>query len=145
MSCSKIPSIMVTLLRLGRIHVITKETMIDFYKGKMSDDKGDKESANEDLESFLNRLRTEEHVKEEECVSYFLPKLSEHEVNLLEKSDEKYLKTFGWYYKGEDPDVDDDEMSKSESKSKFIRSLCVRYTFELTAPDFNSVTCCELQ
>ena len=39
MSHSKIPSIMVTLLRLGRIHVITKETMTDFYKGKMSDGK----------------------------------------------------------------------------------------------------------
>ena len=118
---------MVTLLRLGRIHIITKETMIDFYKGKMSDGKGDKESANEDLESFLSRLRTERHLKEEECISFFLPKLNEHEVNLLEKSDEKYLKTFGWYYKGEDPDVDDDEMSKSESKPKFICSLCVRY------------------
>ena len=145
MSRSKISSIIVTLLRLGRIHVITKETMIDFYKGKMSDDKGDKESANEDLESFMNRLQTAGYVKEEECVSYFLPKLNEHEVNLLEKSDEKYLKTFGWYYKGEDPDVDDEEMSKSESKSKFIRSLCVRHTFELTAPELNSVTCCEFQ
>lgn len=136
---------MVTLLRLGRIHVITKETMTDFYKGKMSDGKSDKESANEDLESFLNRLRTAEHVKEEECVTYFLPKLNEHEVNLLGKSDEKYLKTFGWYYKGEDPDVDDEEMSKSESKSKFIRCLCVRNTFELTLPELNSVTCCEFQ
>ena len=146
----KILSLVVTLLRLGRFHVITKETMIDFYKGRMSDSKGDKESANEDLESFFGRLQHGVHIHEEEQVTYFLPKLSEIEVKLLEEENEEYLKSFGWYYRGEHPDVDEDEMEKSESKSKFVRALCVRHTFELSPPvpymkKSNTQTCCKFQ
>ena len=61
------------------------------------------------------------------CVStFFLPKLTDDELLLLENKDENYLKMYSDFHMGHDPDVKEADMLKSKSKSKFAYCLCER-------------------
>ena len=57
--------------------------------------------------------------------TYFLPKLTEEELKLVERRDTSYLETFGL----SNPDVDETEMMLSESDSKYVHGDSYRKTF----------------
>ena len=94
--------------------------MESFIDGK----KMRKESVSDDLESFFEKLRLGEEPTES-VRTYFLPKLTEKELKLVEKKDSNYFKNFSW----SNPDVDEVQMKRSESDSKFVQAFCWRNTF----------------
>ena len=85
------------------------------------------ESVNDDLDLFVTELQLS-IVNFGDIHSYYLPKLSEKEHKLLELKDDNFLKTLLHI----DPDVDEETMKRSESKSKFVKSRCRRKTFMIT-------------
>ena len=74
--------------------------------------KGDKqkESIDDDLEAFYRDLQ-HERISESSSHTYFLPKLTEKELQLVDKNDLNYFKTF----RSENADVDKTEMQLSTS------------------------------
>ena len=118
---------MVTIIRMERWKLITKEKMEDYYKGKQVY----KESVHDDLDSFFDKLQNG-WWEEEDVVTYFLPKLTEKEKKLVEQKDKDHLMSYiDHALSGIDPDVSKKEMDESESKSKFVRGGCLRKTFVL--------------
>ena len=121
----KIKTVMLTRIYLERIHLITKEKMESYCKGEMATRHGDyKDSVNDDLESLFENIRLGKE-PDEEVRTYFLPKLTEEELELVEGRDTSYLQTFGY----SNPDVDKTEMMLSESDSKYVQEWCYRKTF----------------
>ena len=114
---------MLTSIYLRRWNLITKEEMESYCKGE----KDEKDSVNDDLESLFENIRLgkepDEHVN-----TYFLPKLTEEELELIERRDTSYFHTFtvSW-----NPDVDKFEMMLSESESKYVKGESRRRTFVL--------------
>ena len=134
----KIESVMVTTLDMWRRHLITKEKMIDFCKGK----EDLKESVNDDLESFFEDIRLGKKPKGE-VATYFLPKLTEDELDLVEEKDNGFMKTF---WREMDADVDKAEMDASESDSKYVYGYSYRKTFTIENPlPKNDSNGCSLQ
>ena len=124
---------MVTIIRMRRYNLITKEKMEDYYKGKEENKVTgwDKESVHDDLDSFFDKLQNG-WWEEESVYTYFLPKLTEKEKKLVEQKDKDHLMSYRWHADvGIDPDVSKKEMDESESKSKFVRGFCKRQTFIL--------------
>ena len=117
---------MVTIIHMKRRNLITKEAMEKYCKGKeisYISGKTIKDSVNDDLESFFEDLRLGKEPKKE-VYTYFLPKLTEEEMELVEKKDTSYLKTF---YLGDMKE----KREKIQSDSKFIQGRCVRRTFTI--------------
>ena len=94
--------------------------MESYCKGE----KSQKDSVNDDLESFLENIRLGKE-PDEKVQTYFLPKLTEEELELIERRDKSYLQSL-WYL---DPDVDENKMLLSESDSKYVKGLSLRKTF----------------
>ena len=115
---------MVTKIYLRREKLITKEKMDSYCKGE----EYLKDSVNDDLESLFENIRLGK--KSEIFVrTYFLPKLTEEELELIERRDTSYLKTFSdWVINKEYPDVDETEMMLSESDSKYVQGVSHRKT-----------------
>ena len=117
---------MVTRIYLYRRELITKEKMESFCKGE----KRLKDSVNDDLESLFENIRLGK--EPDELVStYFLPKLTEEELELVERRDTSYLQTF---YNASNPDVNETEMMLSESDSKYVEGTAWRKTFVIENP-----------
>jgi len=116
----KIKSVMVTRIYLSRRELITKEKMESYCKGE----KDWKDSVNDDLESLFENIRLGKE-PDEGVGTYFLPKLTEEELELVERRDTSYLQSF-WE---DDPDVDETEMMLSESDSKYVYGESSRRTF----------------
>ena len=114
----KIKSAMVTSVHLWRKNLITKEAMENHCREEKSD------SVNDDLESLFENLRLGKE-PEKNVPTYFLPKLTEEELKLVEQRDQRYLKTipFG--------DVPETEMMLSESDSKYVNARGRRSTFTI--------------
>ena len=107
--------------------------MLDFYKGIELSHTPEfywEESIQDDLESFFEKLKIGNE-KREDVVTYFLPKLTNEELKLVELKDENHLQEYVWQIIGRTVDVDPEQMKKSESDSKYVRSKCVRYTYLL--------------
>ena len=85
-----------------------------------------KDSVNDDLESFFEDLRLGKE-PDEHVWTYFLPKLTEEEMELVEQKDTNYFQTF---YE-DDPDVPEAEMLLSESDSKYVKGWNHRRTFTI--------------
>ena len=70
--------------------------------------------------------------------SFFLPKLPREELKLIKAKDENYLNTYLVYhaFDGEDPDVDEEEMKKSNSKDRYIFCECKRETIKLSLDSY---------
>ena len=124
----KTKSVLVTVITLGRWFLITKEKMESYCNGKMSL----KESVNDDLEAFfedirlgLQQLWRYQHLHK---YTYFLPKLTEEEMRLVERFDVNYMNTF---HNDWDADVEEAEMKSSQSDSKFVLGICSRQTFRI--------------
>ena len=91
-----------------------------------------KESVNDDLETLFENLQL--GIKPEPVgYTFFVPKLIEEELELVEKGDQDYFQTF---YNSQNPDVKDEEMKLSESNSKYVDGLCRRRTYRIDDPVF---------
>ena len=117
----QIKSVMVTSIYLNRYWLITKETMESYCKGE----EFEKFSVNDDLESLFENIQLGKE-PDEEVDTYFLPKLTEVELELVERKDTSFLKTF---IKSSNPDVNETDMMLSESDSKYIYERSWRKTF----------------
>ena len=99
--------------------------MESYSKGE----KYEKGSVNDDLESLFENIRLGKKLNEL-VETYFLPKLTEEELKLVERADRKYFQTLSeWVFNEENPDVDKTEMMLSESDSKYVRGVSERKTF----------------
>ena len=121
----KLKSVMVTRIYLHRKNLITKEEMESYCKGE----KKKKDSVNDDLESLFENIRLGKELGRELVETYFLPKLTEEELKLVERRDYSYLQSFYEGAVGRNPDVDETEMMLSESDSKYVRGFSRRKTF----------------
>ena len=122
---------MVTMINMSRYHLITKEKMVDGSKGKFQNEKGWwKESVHDDLDSFFQKLQNGQ-LEHERVVTNYFPMLTAEELKLVEQRNQDHLESYIWYFTGDNPDIEKEEMKKSESKSKFVRGACGRYTFML--------------
>ena len=116
---------MVTTIYLFRLNLITKEKMEGYCKGE----DWLKYSVNDDLESLFENIQLGKEL-DEKVYPYFLPMLTEEELELVEKRDTSYLQTFfEWVIHEENPDVNETEMMLSESDSKYVQGLSRRKTF----------------
>ena len=105
--------------------------MVVSYNGKFEDEYGDyKESVHDDLDSFFQKLQNGQ-LEEEEVLTNYYPMLTKEELKLVEQRNQDHLESYYLHYNGKNPDIDKEEMDKSESKSKFVRGACGRYTFML--------------
>ena len=117
---------MVTSIWLNRRNLITKEKMESYCKG----DENEKDSVNDDLESLFENIRLGRETNER-VITYFLPKLTEEELKLVEGRDTSYLQTFRW---SNEADVAETKMMLSESDSKYVQGLSFRRTFVIETP-----------
>ena len=125
MKKTKTESVMVTIINIWRFSIINKKAAEWICKGN---DYLMKDSVNDDLESLFERLRLGKAIDNEIAYTYFLPKLTDEELDLVEKGDTSCLQTFRFY------NIDQDWRSKlmlCESNSKFIKGVGFRRTFEI--------------
>ena len=59
-------------------------------------------------------------------------KLTNEELKLVQQRNKEDSQTYGYYFAGLNPDVDVEEMKKSDSKSKYLHGKCRRVTIALT-------------
>ena len=131
-----IKKVMVTSIYMWRNKLITKESMEKYCKGE----KKEKDSVNDDLESLFEDLRLGKEPDEKEVWTYFLPKLTEEEMELVETKDPNYLQTFS---NGDYADVEEAEMKLSESDSKFVEGYARRTTYTIeNSSEQNIFNCC---
>ena len=143
----RIKTAIVTNISMCRHDLVTKETMVDFHKGKFKNVLNESskflrremcESVNDDLGILLDEIQLGQ-VKASSVHTFCFRKLTDAEMRLLVLSDEDYLQSFIFsrpylnYLFGESNilervDVNKEEMELSESKSKFVRVNCKRYT-----------------
>ena len=122
MKMYKIETVIVTILRMNRNNHITQEIMKKFCQGENLR----KKSVNDDLDEFFKMLQLGLE-QSEDVWTYFLPKLTEKELELTAKKDSSYLQSFLL----SNPDVDVAQMKLSESDSKFVQGFCWRRTFTI--------------
>ena len=135
----EIQSSILTMLWMGRRNLLTKENVKKAYEGKLKNDNNFQfpvwkyydVSINDDLERFLINLQNQEEVKDERVSSFFTPKLTNEELELVQEGNEEHLNTYLYYIDGKNPDVDVEEMKKSDSKSKYVHVNCFRGTIPL--------------
>ena len=119
----KIKKVMMTIIFMRRWNLITKEKMEHYCNGK----EYEKDSVNDDLEKLFEDIQLGK--KPDGYVpTYFLPKLTKEELDLVERKDEDFMQTFNWNM---DADVNKAEMMLSESYSKYIRGFCTRNTLTI--------------
>ena len=122
----EIKSVTVTMVYMSRDNLITKEEMEKYCKGF----RDVKDSVYDDIESFFEDLRLGNE-PDEDVSTYFLPGLTNEEMELVERKDSSYLQTFFVGFMNKNPDVEEAEMKLSESKLKFVRGWCNRRTFTI--------------
>jgi len=122
------------ILRLFRYYFITKETMEGICKGVDTKDKHDndigKQSINDDAERFIESIQQQD-LKSETELLYFLPKISDGEKKYFPNDFPKYVplnRSKEWLEFSKDPDVQPEEMKRSESRSKYCYSFGRRKT-----------------
>ena len=92
-----IKSSILTILKMWRRNLITKEKVKKAYRGELKNDK-DWEiyegSISDDLEESIINLQNQNELKnEEEVHSFFLSKLTKKELKLVQEGNEEHLKT----------------------------------------------------
>ena len=156
-------SAMMTLLHMQRDHLITKENVNLLTKDLRIDNsplyRVEKKIGKlilrrygkhvgvttltgfcDDLESFFEKNLAGKYLdKFEETHTYFLTKLTDEEMQLIDLKEENHLKTYSKYMYDErgkytsmrrgNPDVDEKEMKLSDSKDKYVKYFCQRKTF----------------
>ena len=130
-----IQTAILTTLGMFRRKLVTKEKVKQAYEGKLKNEeewKHYEQSIHDDLEIFFENLQGQKEIKNEVVGSFFLPKLTEDELKLVEEKNEQHLGSYWEHYRGRNPDVPVEEMNKSDSKSKYVHGRCSRYTIHLT-------------
>ena len=128
-----IQSSILTMLCMARWNLVTKEKAKKAAEGKLKNDEEWKDyegSINDDLERFFTNLQNQEE-EYEYVLSFFTPKLTNEELKLVQVGNKEHLKTYLDYYFGVNPDVNVEEMKKSDSKSKYVNGRCERVTLPL--------------
>ena len=129
----QVKSVMLTFIYMKKNKLITNEKMERYCNGRSS---RHRISINDDLEILFDDLQ-QDH-KASFSYTYFLPKLTEDEMELVEIKDPNYFRTF--YNVTErgsnNPDVSKHEMKMSRSESKFMYGDCRRRTNRMTKPKF---------
>ena len=136
-----IKSSILTMLFMGRSNLVTKEKVKQAYKGKLKDSEGwvdEEKSINDDLERFMINLQNQKEVKDENVYSFFLPKLTNEELKFVQDGNKQHLKTYLNHFLGGNPDVDVEEMKKSDSKSKYVHASCWRRTMKLNIEEMDA-------
>ena len=127
-------SSILTGLKMSRRNLITKEKSKAAYEGKLKNEdfwKDYEGSINDDLESFFNNLHeisSLDDITEESVSSFFLPKLTAEELQLVEDKDKGEMLS---YLLGDYADVDEKEMQESDSTDKYLKAQCERETIIL--------------
>ena len=131
----KIQNVMVSTIDMWRIKLITKEKMEDFCKGKLGERN---KTICDDLEQFFHDIQVcaepicdfYEYTNKRKNIylSFFVPKLTKEELQLVEKQDEDFMDTF---HLNMEADVDKDELAASESQSKYVFGESMRMTFTI--------------
>lgn len=89
-----------------------------FYAGSMNDL----------LELYLENLQLKKEVEKEYVCSFFLPKLTNDELKLVEEKKFQFLSSYRDFVVGLNPDVDIGEMKESNSTSKYTHCYYYRKT-----------------
>ena len=138
-----IQSAILTVLVMRRWKLITKEKSKLAYEGKLKNEedwKNREQSIGDDLETFFENLQSQKEIEKEIVRSFFLPKLTEDELKLVEQRNEQHLSTYSNHYEELNPDVDPEEMKKSDSRSKYVHGRCWRSTIHLALKSKNPPT-----
>ena len=93
------------------------------------------------MESFFENIRLGKE-PDELVETYFLPKLTEEELKLVERRDRSYFQTF---HSSSNPDVDETAMMLSQSDSKYVRGGSRRRTYVIENLSQKSLENCSLQ
>ena len=132
-------SAMLSKIRMYREHCITKEKYEEMYKTNEESDKRMDLSVGEDLESFIEKIKTEK-IKDtipesgDRSKSFLLCLLDKDERKKLEQKDENFRKLFESHQWGHrEVDVSEAEWEASESNLKFAKSVCWRETYLIDA------------
>ena len=129
-----IQSSILTMLQMVRYNLVTKEKVKKAAEGKLKNDLEWKDyvgSINDDMEQFWINLQNQKEVEYEDVDSFFLPKLTQKELKLVREGNKEHLMTYAEHFVGRNPDVDVEEMKKSDSKSKYVHGWCCRKTIPL--------------
>ena len=125
-----------TLVYMYRDLLMSKERMEQFYRGEISRQVnhltptgGDRyqNSINDDLDSFFEDIKFG-NPPLAMAWTYSLSKLTEEELKLVEMKHRGYFQSFRWL---DDADVNEDEMSLSQSDTKFVSAYCRRKTISI--------------
>ena len=119
MKMHKIKTAMVTFIQMKRFSLINKEEMMDYCNGK----KDQKDSVNDALESFYQGIRLGKELKKL-CRTYFLPKLPEEEIELVEKNDPFFFQTLY-------DDFSFRRFFKLNKGFEYVKGICMRETIEM--------------
>ena len=103
----RIKKVMMTRIFMRRWNLITKETLENYCNG--NEDKED--SVNDDLEKLFADIQLGKKPNDK-VRTYFLPKLTKEELDLVERTDYNFMRIFA---RTMDADVDKAEMVLSES------------------------------
>ena len=147
----EIQSSILTILRMGKERLITKETYQQASEGKLKKDQTWElydGSVNDDIDSYFEKFLNQEKIKDEQVASFFLPKLTKEELKLVEEIDREYMRQYlhtllgmsKWAGGNMTADVDVEEMKQSDSKDKYAQCKCVRQTINLTLQRWPSKT-----
>ena len=132
----KIETALLTVLEMNRLHLMTKEKAKSIVEGKKlrnAQVRNYRGSINDDLELYLNKFLNTEQITNEWVESYFFPKLTEEERKLVERRDKEHMMTYQYNaMRGQNADVDPEEMKLSDSKDKYVHGACWRKTYYLT-------------
>ena len=85
--------------------------------------------------NFYSKIFDLRKKPDEKVWTYFLPTLTEEELDLVDKRDRSYYATFAF----DNPDVDETEMMLSESSSKYLYGWSERRTFVIESPSKNEL------
>lgn len=122
----KIKSIKMTLIYMEKIKLITSEEMKSYCNGESG---LHRISINDDLEVLFEELQQGNRTSFSNR-TYFLPRLPEDKMELVEMKDVEYSRSF----RVKNPDVSKRKMQLSKSESKFIYGNCYRKTKRITKP-----------
>ena len=143
MSKYRVQSAFLTTLLMERWNLVTTERVKQFYEGKLKNDKVwsyTQQSIQDDLDTFFEDLQQQKKIKNGKVVSFYFPKLTEAEMQLVEERNKVHLTSYLEHYMRKNRiasigrgnwDVDPAEMKQSDSKSKYVRGQCIRITHHL--------------
>lgn len=129
---------MVTIISMTRHDLNTKEMMEAYSQGE----KILNESVHDDLDYFLEKLQYEKFnyrdqlfQSDKEIIgSYFFPKLTAKEKQLVESKNELFMETL----REKDPNKILQNMKKSESETMYVKAICWRLTFQVQQSVYDS-------